>query len=78
MDNDMALMLGEMRGDLKSLLRTQKELNDKLAVLATRVDNNEKSVTKIKTIAAFLGTLAGLFAGKGWDFVTAVAGTLGA
>lgn len=87
-DTRLLVLFGEMRGDLKSLLRSQEELNARLTLseastherinnLSSRVKSLENVKLKVATFATALGAFAALLGSKAGPFITKLASTLG-
>lgn len=87
-DTRLLVLFGEMRGDLKALLRSQQELNERLSVseevtndrmnkLEGRIKSLEAVRLKVAGFATALGAFAALLGSKIGPFFTKLIGTIG-
>lgn len=87
-DTRLLVLFGEMRGDLKALLRSQQELNERLslneaatearlAALDKRVKSLEAVRLKVAGFATALGAFAALLGSKLGPFITKLTNAIG-
>lgn len=87
-DTRLLVLFGEMRGDLKALLRSQQELNERLSFseaaihervskLDVRMRSLEAMRLKVAGFATAVGAIAAILGTKLGQFITKLATTLG-
>lgn len=62
-------MLGEMRGDIKSILEQARKTNGRVSVLEDKVDEHKRFIDGLKTKVALVSSGISLLGFVAWEWV---------